>query len=129
MVSVTLPLIIIARIFCLSESNKRQTGEYRAVLPESSTVLKRSDVTGNMERDRLGQWGNGDNSCPSRTSGLERIRNPNLNKVIRLDLTATCASRSRLSSRLIAKILPVIHHACVTVLDGVSPKDVGHGLL
>lgn len=34
-----------------------------------------------MERDRLGQWGNGDNVIPSRTSGLERIRNPNLNKV------------------------------------------------
>lgn len=35
----------------------------------------------NMERDRLGQWGNGDNVCPSKTSGLERMKNPNLNKV------------------------------------------------
>lgn len=34
-----------------------------------------------MERDRLGQWGNGDNVRPSLTSGMTRLRNPNLNKV------------------------------------------------
>lgn len=34
-----------------------------------------------MQRDRLGQWNNGDNVRPSTVSGLERLKNPGLNKV------------------------------------------------
>ncbi|CAH0559307.1 unnamed protein product [Brassicogethes aeneus] len=34
----------------------------------------------NMERDRLGIWGAGDNVIPSKSSGLDRLRDPNLNK-------------------------------------------------
>lgn len=34
-----------------------------------------------VERDRLGQRGNGDNVVPCRTAGLDRLRDPNLNKV------------------------------------------------
>ncbi|KAF2900491.1 hypothetical protein ILUMI_05696 [Ignelater luminosus] len=33
-----------------------------------------------LTRDRLGQWANGDNVCPLRTSGLDRLRDPGLNK-------------------------------------------------
>ncbi|KAJ8922059.1 hypothetical protein NQ315_008700 [Exocentrus adspersus] len=33
-----------------------------------------------MERDRLGMWGNGDNVIPGVASGLDRIKNPGLNK-------------------------------------------------
>lgn len=32
-------------------------------------------------RDRLGQWANGDNVCPSNITGLDRLRDPHLNKV------------------------------------------------
>ncbi|GLV41123.1 Malic enzyme [Carabus blaptoides fortunei] len=35
----------------------------------------------NMEKDRLGQWAsNGDNVCPSMIRGLDRLRDPGLNK-------------------------------------------------
>lgn len=34
-----------------------------------------------LERDRLGLWGNGDNVVPSKSSGLDKLRDPNLNKV------------------------------------------------
>ncbi|XP_030762042.1 NADP-dependent malic enzyme-like isoform X2 [Sitophilus oryzae] len=33
-----------------------------------------------MEKDRLGQWGNGDNVVPGRESGLDRLKSPGLNK-------------------------------------------------
>lgn len=35
-----------------------------------------------MFRDRIGQWANGENVCPSKTSGLDRLKDPNMNKVI-----------------------------------------------
>lgn len=34
-----------------------------------------------MERDRIGMWGHGDNVIPGKTSGIDRIKNPGLNKV------------------------------------------------
>nr|CAH7750691.1 unnamed protein product [Callosobruchus chinensis] len=34
----------------------------------------------NMERDRIGMWGNGDNVIPSITSGIDRLKTPGLNK-------------------------------------------------
>lgn len=55
-------------------------GEYNLYTCEGSSYLP-THTNVKMERDRLGQWGNGDNVIPSKTSGLERIRNPNLNKV------------------------------------------------
>ncbi|XP_050296262.1 NADP-dependent malic enzyme-like isoform X3 [Anthonomus grandis grandis] len=33
-----------------------------------------------MEKDRLGQWGNGDNVVPGKESGIDRLKNPGLNK-------------------------------------------------
>ncbi|XP_066251747.1 NADP-dependent malic enzyme isoform X1 [Euwallacea similis] len=33
-----------------------------------------------MEKDRLGQWGNGDTFIPGSESGLDRLKNPGLNK-------------------------------------------------
>jgi len=34
-----------------------------------------------MEKDRLGQWGNGDSVVPGKESGLDRLKHPGLNKV------------------------------------------------
>lgn len=33
-----------------------------------------------MEKDRLGQWGNGDSVVPGKESGLDRLKHPGLNK-------------------------------------------------
>ncbi|XP_048526241.1 NADP-dependent malic enzyme-like isoform X3 [Dendroctonus ponderosae] len=41
-------------------------------LPQQTSII--------MEKDRLGQWGNGDNLIPGQESGLDRLKNPGLNK-------------------------------------------------
>lgn len=73
------------------ERSASSNDKYNRIYPSSSerpvpvqTGLNKRRTEEDMERDRLGQWGNGDNVEPSRTSGLERLRNPNLNKVIGL---------------------------------------------
>lgn len=38
-------------------------------------------MSSSLERDRLGQWGCGDVVSASTTSGLDRLRDPGLNKV------------------------------------------------
>lgn len=39
------------------------------------------DIAMADHRDRLGQWGAGDNTCPPKIPGLERLKSPGLNKV------------------------------------------------
>ncbi|KAL1509489.1 hypothetical protein ABEB36_004213 [Hypothenemus hampei] len=39
-----------------------------------------TNQTATMEKDRLGQWSNGDNIVPGQESGLDRLKNPGLNK-------------------------------------------------
>ncbi|XP_060523876.1 NADP-dependent malic enzyme isoform X2 [Cylas formicarius] len=45
-----------------------------------STGQRSASKASAMEKDRLGQWGNGDNVIPSRESGLDRLKNAGLNK-------------------------------------------------
>lgn len=80
--SIALLLIIARQIFCLSD-RKADYGEFNKYSRGGNSLARTNNnqTIKTMERDRLGQWGNGDNVIPSKTSGLERIRNPNLNKV------------------------------------------------
>ncbi|GJQ86254.1 Men [Trypoxylus dichotomus] len=55
------------------EARYRPTREEEAL----QTTLK---IMSAVERDRLGLRGNGDNVVPCRTAGLDRLRDPNLNK-------------------------------------------------
>ncbi|KAG5894497.1 hypothetical protein JTB14_029907 [Gonioctena quinquepunctata] len=40
----------------------------------------KSSKSQNLERDRIGMWGDGDNTIPGSVSGLDRIRHPGMNK-------------------------------------------------
>ncbi|XP_047025845.1 NADP-dependent malic enzyme-like isoform X1 [Helicoverpa zea] len=47
---------------------------------KQSYAASAGKCTHDMERDRLGLWGAGDNTAGSRLSGLDRLRHPGLNK-------------------------------------------------
>ncbi|XP_049821451.1 NADP-dependent malic enzyme isoform X2 [Aethina tumida] len=59
----------------LRDQQTRQAGTVSA-----ATTKLQATMSDNLERDRLGLWGNGDNVIPSKASGLDRLRDPNLNK-------------------------------------------------
>lgn len=61
-----------------------QQDKSRALLAATKQSLAASGGTctyGIMERDRIGLWGSGDGQPTSRISGLDRLKQPGLNKV------------------------------------------------
>lgn len=66
---------IIQSVSVLLSEVQADACKYTANTVEGTTVMS------SLTRDRLGQWASGDNVCPLRTSGLDRLRDPGLNKV------------------------------------------------
>ncbi|XP_017771042.1 PREDICTED: NADP-dependent malic enzyme-like isoform X2 [Nicrophorus vespilloides] len=60
------------------KDNSSSTSDYDTA--DSNSKSRSNNTMSEMHRDRLGQWADGDKGCTSRTSGLDRLRDPGLNK-------------------------------------------------
>ncbi|CAG9769466.1 unnamed protein product [Ceutorhynchus assimilis] len=82
-----------SRIFKFLTTSSENSSAYTCIVPTKDSKRNISgqanleQITGVhqlesriMEKDRLGQWGNGDNVAPGSESGIDRLKNPGLNK-------------------------------------------------